>query len=327
MSDGRGGDTDQRTEPGRWRRVSQWLRREGRFAADTVHPESSGQTRGRRIATLVIIGLVSMSASAAGVLIGLPLLGIELRANDGAQGALDAEKGYVHAAIRPQPYKSYVPPYSGFSKTLLSQRQVAGVQRGEYADEVLANPVPAYEFHLPYDPPSYGQEYLVDLVSDSSSMLTVTDINAVNIQCGRSRMVALIDTSSDGASAIESVAYQLQGDQEPGKGIISDIDNPKWGSQYFSRKTIQLGGGADHLTLSVVGVVHPGSYCTWDLEAKFTTDDGEEHRRKLNTKPLTSDGGPAQVPGTKRLTVTAYGRIRWACQHGERPAELCQGFM
>lgn len=327
MSDGQGGDTDELTEPGRWRRAGRWLRREGRFAADTVHPESSGQPRGRRVVTLIILGLVSASASAAGVLIVLPLLPIQVRANDDAEGALNAEKGYVHATIRTQPYKSYVAPYSGFSETALSPRQVAGVQRGEYADEVLKRPVPAYEFNRPLDPPGYGQEYLVDLVSDSSSMLTVTDINAVNIKCRKSTMVALVDTSSDGVSSIESVAYQLQDNREPGKGLISDVENPKWGSPYFSRKTIQLGGGAEHVTLSVLGAAHPGSYCTWDLEAKFTTDDGEEHRRKLNAKPLASEGGPAPTPGTKRLTVTANGLIKWACQHGERPADLCQGYM
>ncbi|MET8130178.1 hypothetical protein ABZV67_44860 [Streptomyces sp. NPDC005065] len=240
---------------------------------------------------------------------------------------MDAEKGYVHAVFRPQPYKSYLPPYSGFSETLLSQRQVTGVQRGEYADEVLKNPVGAYAFNLRFDPSSYGQVYLVDLVSDSSSMLTVTDIKAVHIQCRRSTMVASIDTSADGVSAVESVVYQLQGNRGAANGLIADIDDPKWGSQYFSRKTIQLGGGAEHQTLSVLGVAHSGSYCTWDLEAKFTTDDGEEHRKKLNREPLASDGGPAQAAGTKRLTVTVYGLIRWKCLQGERTPEQCKGFM
>ncbi|MET9126372.1 hypothetical protein [Streptomyces sp. NPDC004528] len=312
-----GPDQPDQPDPSRWQRIGEWLKREGKFVADNLHPQSAGQPRGRRAALWAggLIGVVVLAV--IGLLISLQFAGRELAATDGAQGALDEEKGYVHASIRPQAIESYEAPWSVFSATSLSQRQVTGIKRGEYTAEVFRDkdPIGAVTFDpLVTTPPNFGQIYFVDLVSDSSSMVTVTDIDAVNIRCRPSTMVARLDIAADGTSAIDAVAFPLQDGEGSANAFISDVNDEKYyGSEYFNHKTIELGGGAEHQTLSVLGVAHVGSYCSWDLLAKFTTDDGEEHRKRLNKQPLTSEGGPAEGPGTQRLSTNSQIMSEW-CQ-------------
>ncbi|MFF9675973.1 hypothetical protein ACF1GS_30505 [Streptomyces eurythermus] len=247
--------------------------------------------------------------------------------DDNAQSANDAKKGYIHASIRLKPYDSYDPPYSAFSRTRLTPRQVKGVNRGEYDSSVLKDAVSGADFSLGMrdSQPGLGQIYFVDLVSDSSSMVTVTDIDAVNIQCRKSEMVAEIDTAPEGEMPIKGLAYKLQDRRGTRNGFITDADDPNWGKQYFDENTIPLGGAAVHQTLSVLGVANPGSRCTWDLEARFTTDDGQEHRKKLNIKPLVTEAGPDNGPDKQHLQVTAAKLIQWACNHGQREPGQCVG--
>ncbi|MGW2100402.1 hypothetical protein ACWCPX_22400 [Streptomyces olivaceoviridis] len=253
--------------------------------------------------------------------------GTEAKIDDGAQSQNDAKKGYVHASIRHKPYNSYDPPYSVFSRTHLTPRQVEGVNRGEYDSSVIKNGVAGANFDLGAldSHPGVGQIYFVDLVSDSSSMVTVTDIDAVNIQCRKSEMVAEISTKSEGEMPIKGLAYKLQDRRGSRNGFITDVDDSNWGKQYFDHYTIPLGGGADAQTLSVLGVANPGSRCTWDLEARFTTDDGQQHRKKLNIKPLVTEAGPDNGPGKQHLTVTVAKLIQWQCAHGQRKPDTCVG--
>ncbi|MER6917586.1 hypothetical protein [Streptomyces spiralis] len=234
--------------------------------------------------------------------------------DDDAQSALNAKHGYVHALIRPMSEGSYSAPYRTFSKTRLTSRQVKGINRGEYTAAVVKNGVQAVGFGRGSGD-QYGQVYFVDLVSDSSSMVTVTDIDAVNVKCRKSEMVAEVETRGEGETAIKGLAYELQGHLGKVNGFISDVDDPKWGQQYFDHHTITLGGGADAQTLSILGVAKAGSYCTWDLQARFTTDDGQDHRVKINDKPLVTEGGPDA--GAQHAEVLVQNLLDWACAHGK----------
>jgi hypothetical protein len=298
--------------------------------ADTVHPASAGLSHGRRLAVwtiAVISGVVlAVVSGVADVVTHYLTAGHQAKIDDDAQSALDADKGYIHASFRLKPYDSYEPPYSAFSKTRLTARQTEGVNSGEYNSSVLKDSVAAAPFSLgKYDKGGNGQIYFVDLVSDSASMLTVTDIDAVNIHCRKSAMVAEIYTRPEGEEPIKGLAYKLQDGRGTRNGFISDAEDPHWGQQYFDHYTITLGGGADHQTLSVLGVANPGSYCTWDLQAKFTTDDGKEHRKKLNTKPLATEAGPDNGSGMQHLQVIVQKQIQWACDHGRREPKECVG--
>ncbi|MFD6531503.1 hypothetical protein [Streptomyces sp. NPDC060184] len=332
MSDGRSDSTEQpQAGPGRWARASRWIRAEGRFVADTVHPESAGLSRGRRLATWSVVLVCAIVGVGVGTAVGMAInfltAGTEAGIDDHAQGDLDAEKGYIHASFRSKPYDSYDPPFSVSSRTKLTPRQVEGIGSGEYDSSVLKDAVAGAEFGLGGDDrrPGSGQVYFVDLVSDSSSMVTVTDIDAVNIRCRRSDMVTEIYTASEGAIPIVGLAFKLQDHRGTLNGFVTDNEDPNYGRQYFDHATITLGGGADNQTLTVLGVADPGSRCTWDLESRFTTDDGEEHRKKLNNRPLVTEGGPDEGPGTQHLRVTVDKLIQWACTHGQRRPDDCVG--
>ncbi|GAA3185208.1 MULTISPECIES: hypothetical protein [Streptomyces] len=323
------GDQDEGAgqEPGRGARAWRWIRAEGRFVADAVHPESAGLSRGRRLATYAVALL------SAAFLVGLGLArsyftaGTEARIGDDAQSALDAEKGYLHAAFRPLPRAAYGPPYSVFSRTPLTPRQIDGVHRGEYDSSVLRGGVAATAFSrgVRDAAPGSGQVFYVDLVSDSSSMITVTGIEATHTRCRRSATVAEIHTPAQGESPIKGLAYRLPQSGEAPNGFITDTEDPHWGEPYFAHHTIPLGGAAPPQTLSVLGVAAPGTYCTWDLQARFTTDDGAVHRTRLNAAPLVTEGGPGDGPGTQHLRVDLATQIRWRCEHGQRRPQECGG--
>ncbi|MFF9479810.1 hypothetical protein [Streptomyces sp. NPDC014733] len=323
MSDEPDGGTGQ----GRGARAWRWVRTGGRFVADTVHPESAGLSRGKRLATYAVALLTAAFLVGLGLARSYFTAGTEARIGDAAQSALDAEKGYLHAAFRPLPRTAYGPPYSAFSRTPLTPRQIDGVHRGEYDADVLRDAVAATGFSLGArdTAPGSGQVSYVDLVSDSSSMITVTGIDATHIRCRKSAMVAEIHTPAQGDSPIKGLAYELAQPAGAPNGFITDAEDPHWGEPYFAHHTIPLGGAAPPQTLSVLGVAPPGTYCTWDLAAQFTTDDGTVHHTRLNTAPLVTEGGPDNGPGTQHVQVDLVTQIRWRCEHGLRRPEECGG--
>ncbi|WP_405746630.1 hypothetical protein OG422_27100 [Streptomyces sp. NBC_01525] len=284
-------------------------------------------SRGRRLATYGIALLCAAFLVGLGLARSYFTAGTEARIGDNAQSALDAEKGYLHAAFRPMLRGAYGPPYSAFSRAPLSAREIDGVHRGEYDSSVLRDSVAATGFSLGAQDasPGSGQVSYVDLVSDSSSMITVTGIDATHIRCRKSGMVAEIHTPAQGDSPIKGLAYKLQDRAGTPNGFITDIEDPHWGEPYFAHHTIPLGGAAAPQTLSVLGVADPGAYCTWDLEAHFTTDDGAEHHTRLNAEPLVTEGGPGNGLGTQHLQVDLATQIRWRCEHGQRKPEECGG--
>ncbi|MEU2487055.1 hypothetical protein ABZ593_20905 [Streptomyces sp. NPDC012617] len=251
----------------------------------------------------------------------------QLDASAEAQSAKDAEQGYIHASIRMKPYSSYVPPYLTFSKARLTPREVTGIERGEYSDlDVMKNGVKAESFFLGVGGQGgLGQNYFVDLVSDSSSMITVTDLKPVDVDCRASKMMAALDTPSEGLSSIAGVTFVLRENKGLNGGLISDSEDPNWGKPFFEHHTIVLGGGADAQTLQLTGVAPPGNRCTWKVRAEFTTDDGERHQAVLNEKPLTTEAGPGKGANTQHLAVDVGKVIKWACDHGELTSSRCRG--
>ncbi|MEU3708853.1 hypothetical protein [Streptomyces catenulae] len=321
MSDDPSGGTGQ----GRGAQARRRIRSGARFVADTVRPESAGLSRGKRLATYAVALLTSAFLVGLGLARSYFTAGTEARIGDDAQSALDAEKGYLHAAFRPLPRTAYGPPYSAFSRTPLTPRQIDGVHRGEYDAAVLRDSVAASGFGLRDTAPGNGQVNYVDLVSDSSSIITVTGIAPTHIRCRNSAMVAEIHTPAQGDSPIKGLAFELEQPAGAPNGFITDSEDPHRGEPYFAHHTVPLGGAAPPQTLSVLGVAPPGRYCTWDLAAQFTTDDGTVHHTRLNAAPLVTEGGPGTGPGTQHLQVDLVTQIRWRCEHGLRRPEDCGG--
>ncbi|MEU0627762.1 hypothetical protein [Streptomyces sp. NPDC005989] len=330
MTDEQSGETgQQQAEATRWARLLRWGREETRFVIDVADPDSVGLTKRRRLAKWVVLSFKWAGGFVAGAVLGIFLyscvMSKQAEVDDDIQGARDAGKGYVHASIRLKSDDSYMPPYGTFYKAKLPQSQVERFETGEYASsEEVEGGVAGVQFVLSATDTGYGQIYFFDLVSDSSSMVTVTDLDAVNIRCRKSEMVAQVDTPSEGQVDTKAVAFRLQGHSEARNGFIADSDDPNWGDLYFDHNTIALGGGADSQGLSVLGAANPGTRCTWDLRAAFTTDDGQEHRTKLNTKPLIAEGGPGEGGGVQKVRIDVMKVLRWACDHGQRKPEDCQ---
>ncbi|MFE7214567.1 hypothetical protein ACFU93_32425 [Streptomyces sp. NPDC057611] len=305
-------------------------KRGARFVADTLQPDSANENKWRRLGRVVILGLGGLATAVAAAVLTLFINDLtskhEAKTQAKAEDDLNVDKGYIHASIRLKPHNSYNAPFDTFCKERLTPRQVEGFKSGEYYDPsiVKKNGVAAIDFVSSYADVRYGQIHFVDLVSDSSAMITVTGIDAVNVKCRKSEMVADVESRAEGMVDVEAVAYKLQDQPGSVNGLISDPDD-KYGDRFFDHHTITLGGGADAQSLSVLGVAKPGTYCTWDLEAQFTTDDGAQHRAKLNTEPLTAEGGPAEGPGTQRVSIIVQNVLRWACEHGQRAPELCEG--
>lgn len=184
-----------------WRdRALQWIKREGRFVADTIHPDSANLGKGRRLASWAILrvkGLILLVVGAvAAVIVTHYTAEDSARTGGKAEGAINAENGYIHATIRLKPYESYDPPYETFSESKLTLRQIRGINSGEYtAEEAVKGGMAAQWSGVA---PGLGQVYFADLVSDSSSMIIVTDIRPVNISCRNSKMVTQISTSGEG---------------------------------------------------------------------------------------------------------------------------------
>ncbi|MGW3341357.1 hypothetical protein ACWDCL_28235 [Streptomyces sp. NPDC001009] len=250
-----------------------------------------------------------------------------------SEGKVDADSGFIHASFESLAPDSYLPPYETYSATRLTSRQVEWIESGQYGDGVVKGGLKAAHFDRQYlpgegrrDVGGAGQVYLAHLVSDSSATVTVTDIDAVNIKCGKSKMLAEVLTTSEGEMAIAGVAYELQEKLGTANGFISDAEDMNWGDEYFKHHTIALGGAASPQSLSVLGVARKGFNCTYDLRATFRTDDGEKHQKKLNEQhALTAEGGPAPGPDRQFLEVRPERMILWACNHGHREPEDCLG--
>jgi hypothetical protein len=307
------------TEPSQWARTRQWISREGRFVADTIHPDSSNLTRGRRIAAWGVLHVKGLAMFILGALATIIIAHYtakdSARTDDHAEDAINAEKGYIHASIRLKPNDSYEIPFSTYFPQELTPRQLDRFKSGEF-DSGLAveggTSVALWSRGINY---GSGQIYFVDLVSDSSSMITVTGMNATEIKCRKSRMPAEVETPSPGDNLIKAVAFELQRKNKPVSALVDEFGNPNWGKLFFDYNTITLGGGADAQTLSVLGIAKPGSSCTWNIEAKFTTDDGQQHRARINSKPLVSEGGPGAGAG-QHIEINPSKVVRWQCDHG-----------
>ncbi|MFE2609847.1 hypothetical protein ACFXDI_42480 [Streptomyces mirabilis] len=316
------------TEPSRWARTRQWIRREGRFVADTIHPDSSNLTRGRRIAAwgvLHVKGLTLFLLGALGAVIITQCTAEDsARTDDHAEDAINAEKGYIHASIRPKPNDSYEIPFSTYFPQKLTPHQLDRFKSGEFDSGLAVKGGTSVAHWSRGSDYGSGQVYFVDLVSDSSSMITVTGVNATDIKCRKSKMLAGVDTPSPGDNLIKAVAFKLQGQKGPVSALIDDFGDPNWGKLFFDHNTITLGGGADAQTLGVLGIAEPGSSCTWDMEAKFTTDDGQQHRAQINSKPLISEGGPGKGVG-QYIEIDPSIVVRWKCDHGDlEDPQLCR---
>ncbi|UFR06201.1 hypothetical protein KBP30_35750 [Streptomyces sp. Go40/10] len=328
MSDQDDAQQPQLTEPSRWARTRQWIRREGRFVADTVHPDSSNLTRGRRIAAWGVLHVKGLTLFLLGALAAVITAHCtaedSARTSDHAEDTINAEKGYIHASIRRKPDSSYEMPFATYFPQKLTPRQLSRFKSGEF-DSGLAvqGGTSVAQWWRGWDYGS-GQVYFVDLVSDSSSMITVTGMTATDITCRKSKMLATVDTPSPGDNLIKAVAFKLQGQKGPVNALIDDYEDPNWGKLFFDHHTITLGGGADAQTLSVLGVAEPGSSCAWNIEASFTTDDGQQHRARITSEPLVSEGGPGKGVG-QYIEIDPSKVVRWKCDHGDlKDPQLCK---
>lgn len=122
----------------------------------------------------------------------------------------------------------------------------------------------------------YGQPFFLDVTSGRDSSVQIVDMRAKEEKCTTSRAQAVLRIPADGASAIESIAFTLQGLGDARAQFPQDSEKGDAGKPYFNQKVVSVGGSSEPVTANVTPYSRLNSRCEWRILATYNTSDEKE---------------------------------------------------
>lgn len=140
----------------------------------------------------------------------------------------------------------------------------------------------------------YGQPFFLDVTSGRDSSVQIVDMRAKEEKCTRSRAQAVLTIPADGASAIESIAFNLQGLGDARAQVPQDSEERNAGRPYFNQKVVSVGGSSEPVTFNVTPYSRLNSRCEWRILATYNTSDEKGKRSEIDDggKVLVTEGLP-----------------------------------
>ncbi|MFI8964665.1 hypothetical protein ACIGO8_21420 [Streptomyces sp. NPDC053493] len=112
--------------------------------------------------------------------------------------------------------------------------------------------------------------FKLNLFSDRTSQLSITDMRAVNVRCAPSTARFVLRHPAQGAAPYPGVFLDLR---RPGPTPVITDEGAEQGQHYFDRHRIDLGGGSTPGGLRVAATVGEKS-CDWEIAAAYRDSAG-----------------------------------------------------
>lgn len=303
---------------------------------DVYVPGASGQPRPARFRALLLAAVVALVLLVVGTLVTLRLevwnTEESKRAEDKAEKAIDAEE---------EPFVSYVSPFREvpqvkairyvMDRTLTRAEQTKLNEFGIYSEEADAylmkrgarpillspnsNQFPHHD-NLPGGEAS-ATRFGLHLHSKRKEPVTISDMRANSVKCSPSRAKTVVERRPEGESAYGQILFDLS---KPDAAPLVSSYTPNHGLPYFNGKAINLGNGEKGANLQVTGSTD-GDTCTWEIDAKYSIGDHEQHKTlRDGRKPFRSEGLPRR-PRQHLIAEQGAGGGRWVDCRDEKQAE------
>ncbi|MFJ9828332.1 hypothetical protein ACIRSU_28785 [Streptomyces sp. NPDC101160] len=166
--------------------------------------------------------------------------------------------------------------------------------------------------------------FKLNLFSDRTSQLAITDMRAVNVRCSPSTARFVLRHPAQGATPYPGVLFDLR---RPSPAPVVTDEGDGQGQHYFDRWKIDLGGGSTPGGLRVAATVGEKS-CSWEIAAAYRDAAGTRGEVVIRdgAAPFRAEAEPAAPDQYFLVQVSPY---RLTPCHEERYAadRLCRLFM
>ncbi|WP_431934649.1 hypothetical protein [Micromonospora sp. RP3T] len=138
----------------------------------------------------------------------------------------------------------------------------------------------------------HSTTFKMNLFSERTTQLSITDMRAVNVSCQPSSAKTVVESLPQGEAQYAGVLFDLTvADSTP---FVTDAGSDQ-GQPYFSRRKIDLGDGMSPGGLRVEAAVKDQS-CSWEIEARYRDSTQQDHEVTLRDgdKPFFSEALPKQ---------------------------------
>ncbi|MEU9994895.1 hypothetical protein [Streptomyces sp. NPDC050848] len=146
----------------------------------------------------------------------------------------------------------------------------------------------------------------LNLFSDRTSQLSITDMRAVDVRCAPSTARFVLRHPAQGEAAYPGVLFDLR--RKNPVPVITDEGDDQ-GLPYFDHRKIDLGGGSTPGGLRVAATVTERESCDWEIAADYRDaagTRGELRIRDDDGKPFRAEAPPVAPDQYFLLQVRPY---------------------